>query len=281
MEGMFMNNMNNMNQTREYYDILEVDRKASKEQIDQSYKRLAKKWHPDKNRNNQEQATEMFQKISEAYKTLSDPESRRVYDMYGKNAVGQMGQRSAAHGGPPKAKPILHQMPVSLRDFFLNNTIVAEFEYKNACDECDGTGSKSKTAQQCDQCKGSGHVVKLTRMGPFMQQTAEKCNNCHGKGFSVNDNDKCPKCLAKGYVKDINKIDITLDASTMDWGMRMMVPGKGHNLRDHIQGDVVIELIPEEDSFRKFEAEEQQKTKFRELERKIYRSPFLSAYQWP
>lgn len=240
---------------REYYDILEVDRKASKTEIDQAYKRLAKKWHPDKNRNNQEKATEMFQKISTAYKTLSDPETRRIYDMYGKDGIEKMDSRSGGPGGPggpgggpPQAKPIMHQMPVSLRDLYLNNTLVADFEYKNSCDECDGTGSKNKLTQQCDQCNGAGHAVKITRMGPFMQQTIGKCDGCHGKGYSINDDDKCDKCLGKGHVKSINKVDITLDASNMNWGMRMMVPGKGHNLRDHIQGDVIIELVPDETS---------------------------------
>jgi len=242
--------MNRSNNNREYYDILEVDRKASKEEIDQAYKKLARKWHPDKNRDNQQEATEMFQKISGAYKTLSDPKSRQIYDMYGKDGVGQIPQQDGP--SPQKCKPILHQLAVSLKDLYLNSTIIAKFPCKNSCNNCDGTGSKSRQLHKCDQCHGMGHVMKMIRMGPMIQQMLDKCGKCKGKGSDVPQNDMCPTCSGKGYCKGTGSVDITLDSSNMDWGIRMQVPNKGHQLRDMIPGDVVIELIPTDDPDQKF-----------------------------
>lgn len=216
----------------EYYDTLNIDKKATTAQIKAAYKKLARKWHPDKNKDNQEAAAEKFKEISEAHEILSDPKKRKVYDKHGKDGLNQQGMAvdpeellskifgnnnpfggfggfpfggmpgMGGMGGIPgmggmgmrqNIPPIQVVEYVTLEEIYTGKHVVKDVERKSLCELCDGTGFKDKKTHTCDTCDGRGMVAVVKQIAPgMMQQMRMPCKECEGSGSSARSN--IPKC---------------------------------------------------------------------------------------
>jgi len=236
---------------KDYYTILELNRDASMDDIKKSYKKLAIKWHPDKNRDNRELAEEKFKEITEAYGILSDEEKKQKYDQFGicdgeapnfeggfpdfaemfegggfpfGNMFGSMfGERTQQ-----KQKPIQEvKIGLTFNDLFRGCEKKIEIDINSMCVECTGTGSIDKIKPKCDKCKGKGAFMMIRPIGPGMvQQQAIPCDKCQQTGYCINHSKICGKCSGKGVYRDKLIKDINIKKN-FDYQTKMCMRGMG------------------------------------------------------
>lgn len=210
-----------MEDNEDYYEILGVSKTATKEEIKKAYKKLAIKYHPDKNIGNEEEATKMFKKITTANEVLSDDNKRDIYDKY-----GHAGLRDTGYSGPnmENLSEILKNFGFGF-DFGSNKSekipdieLVKEFTYEELykgmklkmkienryclCKTCNGMGTADGLEHKCTLCKGQGMRMQIMRT-PFgdTQQVLTQCNGCNGTGKDTKTQ-KCSKCKGKTLEKD-------------------------------------------------------------------------------
>jgi molecular chaperone DnaJ len=244
-----------------YYEILEVSQDADKATIKKAYRKMAKKYHPDKNAGDKE-AEHMFKLVNEAYQCLSDEQQRSIYDRYGKEGLQGMGggggHSSAGFddlgaifeemfsgfggGGRRRQNPAdMEKYPLDMNvDMYISFQEAVfgcekeiEYRYKKACEACKGTGAKDGKLSTCPQCKGEGHVYMKQGFMTFSQT----CPLCHGTGSSAAE--KCKKCHGAGYEEVKEKITITVPKG-IDSGNRLRVSGKGNIGKNGRRGDLYI-----------------------------------------
>lgn len=195
----------------DYYHLLGVDRSADAKELKKAYRKLAMKYHPDKNKG-EASASDKFKEISQAYATLSDPEKRSIYDKYGEDGVQQMEGGGGHHADPGDIFAQMfggsagvggffggqqHQHPqqqkkisrtktnVSLKTFVRGGNIKVQFTETVAKNL--STGETCMDYELCPTCSGTGVVTHTRMLGPGMYQQAKgKCNACEGRGFSLN-----------------------------------------------------------------------------------------------
>ncbi len=267
-----------MAEKRDYYEVLEVPKTASAEEIKKAYRKKAIQYHPDKNPGDKE-AEEKFKEAAEAYEVLSDPQKRQRYDQYGHAGMNGMGGFSG--GGMSMEDIFAHFGDIfsgagfDLGDFFGGSSgrgsrgprvrrgsdlrgrvsltleeIATGCEKKIKvrrlveCKDCHGTGSADGTTETCPTCKGSGRVTRAQRGIFGMMQMQTECETCGGEGRIIKN--KCPKCGGQGVVRDEDVITVTIPAGVAG-GMQLTVPGKG-NAAPHggVPGDLLV-LIEEEE----------------------------------
>jgi len=241
----------------EYYEILQVSKTATKQEIKKAYRKLAMKYHPDRNPGDKE-AEEMFKKINEAYEVLSDDEKRSIYDRYGKAGLdGHMGSSGGFSGfedifeeffgfggrqKPRRQTPynldILFEIELEFKEAVFGVKKEIEIDYFSICSKCDGTGAKKSTT--CPTCGGQGQI--FIRQG-FMS-IGQTCPDCGGSGIKIEE--ECDECKGAGYKINKDKVEIDLP-SGVDTGMRMRVPNKGNEDFNHQRGDLYIEIHVKED----------------------------------
>ena len=236
----------------DYYEILGVERTATKVEIKKAYRKLAMKYHPDKNPGDKE-AEEMFKKINEAYQVLSDDEKRAVYDRYGKEGLEGRGYKTDFDfsdifdmfndifgGGFRSSKPEV-QMPYDI-DKAVEVTLEfeeavygiskeIEISYFKLCPKCQGSGAEEK--ETCPSCHGRGTIV----MGNGFMRISQTCPQCGGKGFIAKK--ICAECQGKGYIVEKEKVKIDIPAG-VDTGMRMRVKGRGNQDISGYRGDLYL-----------------------------------------
>ncbi len=203
-----------------YYDLLGVKKDATPEQIRSQYKKLAMKYHPDRNPGNAS-AEETFKKISHAYEVLSDEKQRRIYDQYGEEGLkgggfsshsadsifrdffsafgggddddpfggfgsffGMRGQRGGSRG-PRKTRDVVYELPVTLSEMYNGKVRKLKITKNVLCAPCNGTGSKTKSEpEKCPGCKGTGVKLEVKQIRPgFISQTQGMCSQCRGEGM--------------------------------------------------------------------------------------------------
>ena len=253
----------------DYYEILEVSRDCSGAELKKSYRKLAMKYHPDRNPDDKA-AEDKFKQINEAYQALSDEEKRAIYDRYGKEGLNRQGGGGFG-GGMDDMMDIFNSMfggsgggfgggfGRSKRDPSQKYTLDFEMElklafneavfgcekkidisYKTSCDTCKGTGAKDGKLDTCDYCNGQGQVVM--RQGPMT--FAQTCPKCKGEGKKVITN--CPKCNGKGYKSIDETITINIPAG-VDSGNRLRVQGYGNEDKHGRRGDLYLTFLVEDD----------------------------------
>ncbi len=253
-----------------YYEILEVSRDADKATIKKAYRRLAKKYHPDKNAGDKE-AEHMFKLINEAYQCLSDEKQRSIYDRYGKEGLQGMsgGGRSNAGasafddlgaifeemfgggfgGGGRRQNPadmdkypldMNIEMRVTFNEAIFGCEKEIKYTYKKACQTCKGTGAKDGKLSTCPQCKGQGQIFMKQGFMTFSQT----CPVCNGSGSAATQ--KCEDCKGSGYEEIRETITISVPKG-IDTGNRLRVSGKGNIGKSGRRGDLYVTFEVEPD----------------------------------
>lgn len=263
---------------RDYYEILDVSKSASKEEIKRAYRKQALKYHPDKNPGDSV-AEEKFKEAAEAYEVLSNEEKRARYDRFGHAGVGAAAGNGFGGGGMT-----IEDIFASFGDIFgdafggfggfggssgrrssramrkgsnlrVKVTLTLEEIAKGAekkikvskyipCDTCSGTGAKGGTSfSTCSTCGGSGQVRRVSNTFLGQMQTVTSCPTCGGEGKNITE--KCTKCYGEGIVKEDEVIPISIPAGVAE-GMQMTVSGKGNAARrGGVNGDLLV-MIHEE-----------------------------------
>jgi molecular chaperone DnaJ len=264
---------------RDYYEILEINKNASAEEIKKAYRKMAIKFHPDKNPGDKI-AEEKFKEAAEAYEILSSAEKKQRYDQYGHAGLGgggfggsggfgggmnmddifsQFGDIFGGHfgsgfsGGGRGGKRVNRGSNLRVKVKMTLEEIATGVEKKIkvnkyiACKACTGTGAKNGAAyNSCGTCKGSGQVTRVTNTILGAMQTTSTCPSCGGEGQTITD--KCVTCHGDGIVRDEEVISINIPAGVAE-GMQLSVSGRGNmGARGGVPGDliVVIEEIEHE-----------------------------------
>lgn len=229
---------------RDYYEVLGVERSADEREIKKAYKRLAMKFHPDRNPDNPE-AEEKFKEAKEAYEILTDAQKRAAYDKFGHagvdpNQAGPGGFGGGADFGDvfgdifgdifgggrrsqraARGADLRYNMELTLEEAVRGVTKEIKVPTLVECDECHGSGAKSGTsAQTCPTCHGSGQVQM--RQGFFA--VTQSCPHCHGKGKIITD--PCRKCHGEGRVQKTKTLSVKIPAG-VDTGDRIRLSGEG------------------------------------------------------
>ena len=229
---------------RDYYEILGVERSADEREIKKAYKRLAMKFHPDRNPDNPE-AEEKFKEAKEAYEILTDAQKRAAYDKFGHagvdpNQAGPGGFGGGADFGAvfgdifgdifgggrrsqraARGADLRYNMELTLEEAVRGVSKEIKVPTLVECDECHGSGARSGTsAQTCPTCHGSGQVQM--RQGFFA--VTQTCPHCHGKGKIVTD--PCRKCHGDGRVQKTKTLSVKIPAG-VDTGDRIRLAGEG------------------------------------------------------
>ena len=242
-----------------YYDILGVNKDANEKEIKRQYKKMALKWHPDKNPNNQEEAKEMFEKISNAYQVLMDKEKREIYDKYGEEGLKES-ERGGGFSSPEdifsnffpggfnpmgrgqmrrnKGKRIVHEVNISLNDLYFGKTKIYNIKINKLCLECKGKGCANVI--KCKKCNGQGMIFIRRMLGPGMiQQMQTACHDCQGKGEIKDQKSLCKECDGKGSRFEKREFKFNIERG-MKEGEFKVFEGEGNEIIDGDNGDVIL-----------------------------------------
>ncbi|NLL99415.1 MAG: molecular chaperone DnaJ [Tepidanaerobacter sp.] len=242
---------------RDYYEVLGVSRDATEDEIKKAYRKLARKYHPDVNKEDKD-AAEKFKEINEAYEVLKDPEKRARYDQFGHAGVGQGGFDAGDFGGfggfggfgdfgsdifddifdifggsfgrsrrrgPTRGADIRYDLEITLEEAAFGAEKEVEIFRMESCKNCNGTGAKPGTMPKtCPSCGGSGQVRRVQNLGPMQFTNVTTCTNCGGRGTIIEE--PCPKCHGRGQSKVGRKIKIKVPAG-VDTGSQLRMSGEG------------------------------------------------------
>ncbi|HYX05248.1 MAG TPA: molecular chaperone DnaJ [Bacteroidales bacterium] len=261
---------------RDYYEVLEITKSATKEEIKKAYRKQAIKFHPDKNPGDST-AEEKFKEAAEAYEVLSDDQKRARYDQFGHAGVsgsagggfggggmtmedifshfgdifgGGFGGFGGFGGGSQRGRRVHKgsnlRVKVKLNLKEVANGVEKKLRVNKyvSCKDCNGTGAEDASSySDCSMCHGTGQVTRISNTFLGQMQTTTTCPNCGGEGKIITN--KCSTCHGEGIVKDQEIISVNIPAGVAE-GMQMTVSGKGNAARrGGINGDLLV-IITEE-----------------------------------
>ena len=268
---------------RDYYDVLGVSRSAEASEIKSAYRKLAIKYHPDKNPDDKD-AEEKFKEAAEAYEILSNAEKRQRYDQFGHAGSGasgfggggghmnmedifsQFGDIFGGGGGSPfdsffggggsrsgggrrvqRGSNLRIKVKLTLEEIAKGVEKKVKVNKQVSCSTCDGTGAKDKSSYHtCNTCGGAGSVRRVTNTILGQMQTTSTCPTCNGEGVEITA--KCTTCKGEGLERGEETIAINIPAGVSE-GMQLSMSGKGNAApRGGIAGDLIIliEEVPHE-----------------------------------
>uniref|UniRef100_A0A915AF99 Uncharacterized protein n=2 Tax=Parascaris univalens TaxID=6257 RepID=A0A915AF99_PARUN len=242
---------------RKFYDILGVEPSATESELKKAYRKLALKYHPDKNPNEGER----FKLISQAYEVLSDPKKRQIYDEGGEEALSGAGGgesfhnpmdifdmffgghfRSGGSRGERKVRDMIHQLPVTLEQLYNGAVKKLKVSRHVVCAKCEGAGGAKGSVMQCSNCKGRGVQIHVMQIAPGMvQQTQSTCSVCKGEGEVIPEKDRCKQCNGQKKVRNETILEVHIDKGMKD-GQKIVFSGQGDQEVGITPGDVVIIL---------------------------------------
>ena len=253
----------NSNPKKDYYKILGIDKDTDESTIKKAYYKLAQKWHPDKNPDSREEAEAKFKEISEAYSILSDPQKKSQYDQFGVcdgeapdfshgfpdlsemfssgfpfPGMGGMGGPFGNMNGFPfgnvntsreKKNPVQEvRIKLKLSEIYTGTNKNIDITVDSMCNNCEGSGSKTKKRENCKACNGKGIRISIRQIGPGMitqQQTV--CDVCNQKGTTINPKDICTTC--QGNCTISTKLNKTLNIpKDFDYESLMLLKNSGN-----------------------------------------------------
>ncbi|HEX7031582.1 MAG TPA: molecular chaperone DnaJ [Nitrososphaera sp.] len=266
-----------MSNKRDYYEVLGLQKGASKEEIKNAYRKLALQYHPDRNKD--KGAEEKFKEISEAYAVLSDDEKRKRYDTYGH--VGQeevfrgseanfdeifrdmgfggfrdifeqffggggrrggfFGEDLFGFGGRRKGRDIIYDMELTLEDVLRGRKEEVDVPRMGRCGQCGGSGAAPGTnLRKCTVCDGQGQtrrVYSQNRFSTFV--TLEPCRTCQGRGQIIER--PCSNCKGEGRARQVKRVKLEIPPGVED-GMAFQMRGEGEVSDSGIPGDLVVRI---------------------------------------
>lgn len=244
-----------MSTKRDYYESLGVSKEADASEIKKAYRKLAMKYHPDRNPGDKE-AEEKFKEISEAYEVLSDETKRRNYDQFGHDGVngqgfggfggqgqgfggfedmfgdifgdmfgGGFGSSRARRRGPQRGADIRHSITITFEEAAFGKKASIKVNRSEECEECNGTGAKPGTSKKtCPTCNGTGEVRSVQRT-PFGNIASSRtCSECDGTGEVIET--PCSKCHGRGSNRKVKTIEVDIPAG-IDDGQMIKLSGQG------------------------------------------------------
>lgn len=263
---------------RDYYEILGVSRNATQDEIKKAYRKVAIKYHPDKNPDNPE-AEDKFKEAAEAYEILSNSDKRERYDRFGHQGVGS-GAGGGFGGGGMSMDDIFSQfgdifgsgnpfesffgggsghsqrqrrgsnlrikLKLTLDEIAHGSEKKIKVKRYITCDECGGNGARKGTALRvCPTCNGSGQIRKVVNTMLGQMVSSSTCPTCAGEGKTIED--RCSKCHGEGRILEEEVINVKIPAGVGD-GMQLSMSGKGNvPKRGGIPGDLLIVIEEQED----------------------------------
>ena len=242
---------------RDYYEVLGVDKTSGKDEIKKAYRKLAIKYHPDKNAGNAE-AEEKFKEATEAYEVLSDDKKKQAYDQFGFAGVDGINSPGGGHdyssvfrdfedifgdmggifdsffgggggggrgrrggGGVSRGSDLRYNLEISFKDAVFGTSVEISYTHDIACKTCSGTGASSGTGRKvCPTCQGTGQV----RRNSGFFSIASPCHTCGGEGHIIED--PCKSCHGSGLSRKQQKIKVKIPAG-IENGKRIAIPGQG------------------------------------------------------
>ena len=261
----------------DYYDLLGVDRNASQDDIKKAYRKLAIKYHPDKNPGDKS-AEEKFKEINEAYSVLSDPQKRQNYDNFGKegakhnggfntgdfnaedifnsvfgdggfdsffgNFTGGSGKR---RDNVKKGENLRIKIKVTLKDIASSAKKKVRLSHYKSCPKCNGSGARdSSSIETCSKCNGSGYVTKIVKTFIGHMSSQSVCSFCSGTGKIIKN--KCTECNGEGRIYTEEVIEITVPNGIAE-DMEFVIKGYGNApKRGGINGDLYVGVTEEKDN---------------------------------
>lgn len=262
---------------RDYYEVLGVNKNATDDELKKAYRKLAKKYHPDANPDNKEEAEKKFKEVNEAYEVLSDAQKRRMYDQFGHEGPAGFGGGNPGGGyysystsgfngfddfdlgdifssifgggsrtgsrrnnnGPIKGADLRYNMEITFEEAFLGVEREITITRDEPCTTCSGNGAKpGTTSETCKVCGGSGQVRQVQNTILGQMQTTKTCSNCHGTGKVIKE--VCDNCKGKGTVRKQAKIKVKIPAG-IDNEQSIVLRGEGEpGVRGGAKGDLYI-----------------------------------------
>jgi len=243
---------------KDYYDILDLDHSATKDDIKKAYRKLALKYHPDKNK--EKEAETKFKEITEAYAVLYDEEKRKMYDQYGHAGIDQQyttedifrtadfgdifrgmgfdfndifeqffGRRSGftQQSRVQRGSDIRYDIEINLEDAYRGIDTELEVPRTELCDTCRGSGARpGSSPKRCSTCGGTGQQQISRRTGFGMFTQIGVCSKCHGQGTFIED--PCRSCRGRGSIQKTRKIELRIPKG-IDDGAHLRLTGQGEH----------------------------------------------------
>ena len=273
-----------MADSRDYYDVLGVNKSATDDEIKKAYRRLARKYHPDLNKDNPKAAEEKFKEVNEAYHVLSDADKRAQYDQlghdaftqatsgggggyggFGQGGFGGFGGQGGFGGfdmgdifdmftgggrrrsnGPEQGADLRYDMEITLREAATGVKKKFTVPKNDTCSHCHGSGAEpGSSVETCPDCHGTGQQ-RVVRNGPFGQMVnIITCQHCHGSGKIIRN--QCSECHGTGTIRVKKTIEVNIPAGA-DTGVRMRVSGEGEpGKRGGPKGDLYVYIYVKDD----------------------------------
>ena len=253
---------------RDYYEVLGVDKSASADDIKRAYRKLAGKYHPDRNPGDKS-AEEKFKEIGEAYEVLSDGDKRARYDQFGFQGVdpnfggGQGfdgfggfggfgdfgdifgdffggGRRSSTRNGPMRGENVGTRVEVTFEEAAFGTEKEVSAQRIENCSACGGTGSADGAMETCSACRGAGQVRTTQNIMGMAIQSTTTCPQCSGRGKIIKN--PCNTCRGKGKVRRTHKLKVNIPAG-VDHGQSVRVRGEGCvGANGGPSGDLLVEI---------------------------------------
>ncbi len=264
-----------MAKKRDYYEVLEVAKDASVDEFKRAYKKMAIKYHPDKNPGNKE-AEDKFKEAAEAYEVLSDQQKRGQYDRFGHDAPGMQGGqgfssfddifshfgdifgdfgfggsgggrggRSRGRQGPPRGNDLQLKIALSLKEIALGSTKKIKIKRQRPCTKCSGKGGSG--VKTCSTCGGQGQVRHLTQSLFGQMVNVSTCPDCNGTGEMISN--RCTHCNGEGRVKQEDTIEVKIPVGVSE-GNYIKMRGEGDcGPRGGGNGDLIALIVEKKDEF--------------------------------
>ena len=248
---------------RDYYEVLGVSKTSSPDEVKQQYRKLALKFHPDRNQSSE--AGEHFKEISEAYAVISDPEKKQIYDQHGHAGVdgryssedifqgaqgsgfdsifesifGRGGGGFGFNQQQQQGSDLLYETHVTLEEVLHGKKMEINLQKQVQCDICNGSGAKPGTNKKtCGTCNGQGQVRQTRNMGFASFVTAAPCSACRGQGSIIET--PCNECKGQGKKKGSKTVTFEIPPG-VDSG-DYTVPNEGNEIPDGVNGDLIVRI---------------------------------------
>ena len=273
-----------MSEKRDYYEVLGLQKGASEADIKKAFKKMARKYHPDLNRDKPQEAAEKFKEVNEAYQVLSDPQKKATYDQFGHAAFEGGGAGAGGGGfggfggfggggfsgfgggdmgdifdmffgggrgggrrpaGPETGDDLRYDLELTFEEAAFGKEVELSIPRTENCDACHGTGAAEGTKPEtCPECHGTGQVQQAQRTPLGNFMTSRPCSRCGGTGQVVKN--PCKKCGGSGHRRTNSKVKVKIPAG-IDQGQRVRIPGAGEaGRRGGASGDLYVYIYVRE-----------------------------------